>query len=341
MLWLGAFAVLPVSGLPAQAPVPASERAEPVDAPFDEFDFWIGEWRVNNRFLQADASWRDSGTSRARITPVLGGRAVFEEWSGELTGRGRVIGMSLRAFDPSTESWKLLLNWPGGASSFGVLAGRFRHGRGEFLGGGGASLMRYTFSDALPASVRWDSATSADGGASWRTDWIMEFSRTAPRAADDGALFDVPWETEVTSPAECRELDFLRGTWTGVEEVRDDEGTVRERPATLRAAVVVRGWVTVSSFAAEADERFTAYGWVTGRGAWEAWSLDRDDTRFGRALGEVRLGEAAFVDELAGTAARTRLWLTGENELARETAQRTDGEWRVRTLARLTRVDGM
>lgn len=327
----------PITAVALVASLVSSTLAGDDGSPWNQFDFWLGEWTVNNRHIQPDASWRDTGTSRARITPVLGGRAVFEEWSGELEGRGRVIGMSLRAWDPSREKWRLLLNWPGGSSSFGILEGTFRHGRGEFLAGGGGRWTRYTFSDALADSVRWDSARTTDGGRSWSTDWIMEFSRSAPAATDDRALFEVAWDEERTAPETCRELDYLIGSWAGVVT---DPATGTERAATFRAAGILRGWVTVSSLAIEGapeDEQFAVHGLSTARGAWETWSLTAADTRLRRALGEARLGEATFVEELPTGALRTTYVLTGENRLSIERAVREDGEWRLDRSALLDR----
>ena len=116
--------------------------------PAHQFDFWIGEWSVNNRYLQNNGSWLDGGQARARIVPVLGGAAIMEEWS-SLNG-GSPYGFSLRAYDPEREDWNLLLNWPGADASFGTMRGKFRHGRGEFMAGQSPNLTRFSFSDALP-----------------------------------------------------------------------------------------------------------------------------------------------------------------------------------------------
>ena len=100
-----------------------------------QFDFWIGEWAVQNRHLQPDGEWRDGDVTRARITPVCGGRAVLEEWAGPFGG-SFMNGFSLRAWNPAAEQWALLLFWTtDGNSTFGQLTGTFRHGRGEFFTG--------------------------------------------------------------------------------------------------------------------------------------------------------------------------------------------------------------
>lgn len=265
-----------------------------------EFDFWLGEWSVNNRYLQEDGSWKDGGEARARITPVLDGRAVFEEWRGE-GEKASLFGMSLRAYDAERQGWTLLLNWPNATSaSFGTLRGSFRHGRGEFFAGSGPQLTRYSFSDALADSVRWDSARTTDGGQHWRTDWIMEFTRTAPAATNAQALFDAPWmEEHIVELEAARELDFLQGTWTGVQREERSDGAVTEHPASLRATVFLKGWAVLESLQvgpadAPLRERLTVRGYVPAGGRWESWSLTRDDTRFERSAGPVEHGEGQF-----------------------------------------------
>jgi hypothetical protein len=63
--------------LNAQASIKAHER---------DLDFWVGEWKVQNRMLQAKG-WIDAGVAKARIRPILGGMAILEEWNGESGGR--------------------------------------------------------------------------------------------------------------------------------------------------------------------------------------------------------------------------------------------------------------
>jgi hypothetical protein len=37
--------------------------------------------------------------------------------------------------------------------------------------------MRFIWSRIGPTSARWEQAFSADGGASWEMNWIMDFTR--------------------------------------------------------------------------------------------------------------------------------------------------------------------
>lgn len=281
----------------ARAPAAASGAEDA----FRQFDFWVGEWSVQNRHLQPDGTWLDGDVTRARIVPVLGGQAVLEEWAGPFRS-GYMNGFSLRAFDPAAERWVILLSWTGdGNSTFGRMRGSFRHGRGEFVAPEtGPRRQRYTFSDALADSVRWDSARTTDGGRTWSTDWIMEFSRTRAAAeVDDELLFGTGWnEGQLTPHTEARALDWMLGSWRGHAETgpgadADPSQDAGGRPleARLRCRLLNKDCLVldVLETRAAADQPWSGSlhvgGFVPGQSAWESWSLTSDDTRFARWSG--------------------------------------------------------
>ncbi len=147
-----------------------------------QFDFWIGEWDVNLRVQQPDTTWKDEHQAVARIYSLLEGKAILELWS---EGKDGINGYSLRYFNHDKGAWDLWLNWAGrNRSGTNGLQGGFRHGRGEFFSEqktqeGATRISRYTFSDITPNSLRWDDGVSMDGGRTWASNWIMEFSRRA------------------------------------------------------------------------------------------------------------------------------------------------------------------
>lgn len=277
---------------------PLSATTAPPD-PRRQFDFWVGEWSVQNRHLQADGSWADGTRTRARITPVCGGAAILEEWAGPLHG-SFMNGFSLRAWNAEDARWDLVLFWTvDGNAAFGRLHGTFRHGRGEFfVPTRGSSLTRYTFSDALPETVRWDSARSEDGGQTWRTDWIMEFERTAAAADTHPAgLFEKPWNSGALSPhAEARALDWMLGSWEG-EQV-DAQG--REREARLECVLLNKDCMILDVLRTRAvgdedwDERLHVRAFEAPRGRWGAWSLAQGEPRLRFAEGLAEDGVMVF-----------------------------------------------
>jgi len=209
-------------GVSAQGPCTGAAR---------DFDFWIGEWDVLNRNRpDAENRWYDTGFATNRVYPIAAGCGIVEHWRGDAYGEF-LERFSLRAFNPNTGQWELALLWPSnGQPRFGVLRGGFRHNRGEFFSmslgpQGDTTFTRFTFSDITPESVMWQDGTSKDGGMSWSSSWIMEYSRREPLY--QGPLLNGPAVTTLRCPApEHRGLDFLIGEWRGTspEVVAADEG---------------------------------------------------------------------------------------------------------------------
>jgi len=153
--------------------------------PQRDFDFFIGSWKVQNRKLKERlkgcTAWDEfEGTVVARH--IWGGRANTDEFEAD-SPSGHIQGMTLRLFDPKSEHWSLY--WAN--SSNGILEkpmiGGFQNGRGEFydqeMFEGKSIFVRFLWSDITQNSCRWEQAFSPDGGKSWETNWIMEFTRSS------------------------------------------------------------------------------------------------------------------------------------------------------------------
>jgi hypothetical protein len=213
-----------------------------------QFDFWIGEWQVQNRFKQADNSWKDEGGAKVKIFPVLDGKAVMEFWSGTAKALKETKGFSLRYFDTETQKWKLALNWPQpNNGGYFFLDGEFRHHRGEFFvkyknQSGDSVINRYSFSDITPTSLRWNDGTSLDDGKTWETSWIMEFSRTAdapqwPSVDDSFPTYDNDsWNTTDKG----KRFDNLPGLWKGKMEISGADGNAAHN-VEIKAWKVLNG----------------------------------------------------------------------------------------------------
>ena len=110
----------------------------------------------------------------------LRSKANTDEYEG-VAPFGPIQGMTLRLFDPASRQWRLY--WANSAT--GILdrpvVGSFRNGRGEFYNEdtheGRSIYTRYIWSEITESSCRWEQAFSVDGGKSWETNWIMEFTR--------------------------------------------------------------------------------------------------------------------------------------------------------------------
>lgn len=246
-----------------------------------EFDFWLGEWAVQNRILDDSGEWVDSDTARVRIAPFLDGLAVFEEWAGPFFG-ATMQGFSIRSYDVVKNEWHLVLFWTtSGDGGFSELRGQFRHGRGEFFSHDAGVTTRYTFSDisALPGtsatSLRWDQATSSEAGV-WRTDWIMEFVRQADAPADSKGVFDQPWSGGATheSSGGLPFRTFL-GEWSG----KDNSGREVELSCTtISAGALVVGLIRVFDQASgHWHETLFIAGFVAMLDEWQCWTATKED----------------------------------------------------------------
>jgi hypothetical protein len=149
-----------------------------------DFDFLAGDWRVSHRRLKRRLAGNDEwelfdGTSRSWL--LLDGAANIDDNVLKLPD-GAYRAVSLRAYDPATDRWSIW--WLDGRNP-GVLdppvIGGFSGGVGTFVGedtfDGRAILVRFLWSDITDRSARWEQAFSADDGASWEVNWVMELTR--------------------------------------------------------------------------------------------------------------------------------------------------------------------
>lgn len=149
-----------------------------------DFDFEFGSWKAHIRRLKhplaGSTEWVDyEGISVVR--PVWQGRANLGEL--QVTGpAGAITGLSLRLYDPASRQWRISwANQSNGLLTTPPMVGSFSNGRGLFYDqeqfGGRTILARFLFSNITAASFRIEQAFSADGGRTWETNWISDFTR--------------------------------------------------------------------------------------------------------------------------------------------------------------------
>ena len=299
-------------------PMPHVGAAVPLpDEPARQFDFWLGEWSVDNKRLKR-GGWVDSGTAVARIQAVADGNAVLERWTGELGG-DPLIGFSLRAYDPALGKWVIHLNWHGGRpGSFFVMHGERNGERIELFPPGDKTSTRYTFSLAHEGSAQWDNATSRDGGQTWITDWVMQFTRSGPPRAVDAtsAAIELPPTTASKYP-ETRALDDLIGSWQGAARFLQDDGSWTEGTIDVRVTSMIEGFGLLQFLdTSEGERSLSALGYDT---AVEDWVAVRATNR---APGLLRL---------TGTPVDGSITLTSDDGTVREVWTRLSAdsyEWK-------------
>jgi hypothetical protein len=148
-----------------------------------DFDFWLGRWNGHNRRLRerlAGCDEWDEFESKSIARSILGGMGNEDVFLTDYAGG--YIGMSFRFFDPETRQWAIY--WADSRRSGALdppVIGSFSGDVGVFEGPdtfeGRPILVRYTWSGITTTTPRWEQAFSDDGGETWETNFVAEFTR--------------------------------------------------------------------------------------------------------------------------------------------------------------------
>ena len=157
------------------------------ECPITDLDFLVGRWKVQHRRLKARLAgcteWeRFGGTSELRL--LMNGHGTIDDNVIELPS-GPYRAVTLRSYDPGSRQWAIW--WLDGRDPHRIDApmrgGFASDGSGAFYAdedfNGRAIRVRFLWTDITPQSCRWQQAFSADGGATWETNWVMDFTRAA------------------------------------------------------------------------------------------------------------------------------------------------------------------
>jgi hypothetical protein len=167
MRWL-ALAALVAALAHAQAPPTyACDSAES-----RALDFWLGEWELTYQGPDGKPA-----TSRNRLTKILGGCVVLEEFSG---APGTPLeGRSYSVYDRNAARWKQ--TWVDNTGSYLDFVGERQDGQMVFIRDaerqGRRFKQRMIFQDVQKDSLTWRWQRSDDGGATWVTQWEIAYRR--------------------------------------------------------------------------------------------------------------------------------------------------------------------
>jgi len=145
----------------------------------DALDFWLGDW---------DVSWVGRtgrrGSGRNRITRVVDGRGVLEQFDGRVPG-GQLLGMSLSIRDNEDGRWRQ--TWIDSSGGYLDFVGVAADGRIAFqrptVEDGVPTLRRMVWTDVEPDRFAWRWQRSTDQGATWTDEWVIDYRRRRSRAA--------------------------------------------------------------------------------------------------------------------------------------------------------------
>ncbi len=138
---------------------PVAPSTPCLDAPeFDDFDFWVGEWRV-------EAGGRFAGANSIR--KLQNGCVLLEEWQGV----GGSSGISLNYFDVASGQW--VQTWTGAGGSQILIRGGLKGesmvltGYITYVGQDNKADFRGTWTPLEDGRVRQFFEQSNDGGKTW------------------------------------------------------------------------------------------------------------------------------------------------------------------------------
>ncbi|MDP3736665.1 MAG: hypothetical protein Q8R02_04700 [Hyphomonadaceae bacterium] len=152
------------------------------DGSADDFNFQVGDWTVSHRRmvgrLVGSTTWEEfSGTCSMRA--VLGGHGNVEDNLIHIPS-GAYRALALRSFNPATRQWAIW--WLDARSPHALdvpVIGGFENGVGTFYADdtldGRPIRIRFHWLGADGNMPRWEQAFSGDGGATWETNWVMQF----------------------------------------------------------------------------------------------------------------------------------------------------------------------
>jgi hypothetical protein len=141
---------------------------------YRQFDFWIGNWEVEN----------PSGTPVGHndVTLEQDGCLLVEHWK---SNRGGQTGTSFNYYDIRDQKWhQLYLDNSGNAGAFPAMAGGLVDGKMVMTTDPSSSpVFRWTWYVTGPQRVRQMAERSTDGGKTWQIVWDSTYVKTEPKPA--------------------------------------------------------------------------------------------------------------------------------------------------------------
>ncbi len=145
-----------------------------------DFDFYYGQWEVQNKRQMEDGSWVEF-SAWVEATKTLHGYGNVDVFKATINGKP-FEGMSVRMFDPVSKTWQI--RWYDTEQI--VLdpmpsTGQFENKEGKFYKtitspNGRKVKVRFHWSNIRKDSFHWEASWSVDD-ETWTPTWIMDFKR--------------------------------------------------------------------------------------------------------------------------------------------------------------------
>lgn len=161
--------------VPRGEPFQPNSKLPPTD-PVKQFDFLIGDWRMDVEKYNPQGALVAKQTEWSRVRPMIGGASLLDEWGNS--------GFTVRTWDPRSKVWRLF--WTDRQYSAGRMQlweGHFKNGVGTFVGGNSVPksndrvYSKIEFSELAADTVLWKMWKTPDNGKTWVLDYIRRYHR--------------------------------------------------------------------------------------------------------------------------------------------------------------------
>ena len=146
-----------------------AEDKAPCDKPeAGQFDFWLGEWEL---------TWGEDGRGSNRITKILDGCVIQEEFDG--TPAIPLLGLSVSTFNSVSGKWQQ--TWVDNSGGYLDLVGEFKDGtmilaRNAVIQEKPVTF-RMVFYNITANELDWSWERSDDDGENWQPVWQIHYLR--------------------------------------------------------------------------------------------------------------------------------------------------------------------
>jgi hypothetical protein len=138
-----------------------------------EFDFWAGDWHL---------TWNDSMHGTNRIEKMFGNCTIHENFSDPKT---KYLGQSWSVYNANYKQWQQTwvdnqggyIALTGGMVGDSMILSTAERTVPVKISPSGKLVSRMVFYNIKKDSFDWSWQSSTDGGANWKTNWLIHYER--------------------------------------------------------------------------------------------------------------------------------------------------------------------
>jgi hypothetical protein len=157
--------------------------AQSDDCKNGEFDFWIGEWNIEQEILNKDGTYSKLAATNS-VKKELSGCAIIENWEGDvlffwegMSKPEKILGYSIRTFNSADSTWSIYWMDTRTKTLSEPFVGKFSNQIGEFFRENEGGRSKIIFSDINQKIVLWELLLFDKNSHNWVSIWKMKFHK--------------------------------------------------------------------------------------------------------------------------------------------------------------------